>query len=302
MNGKVSNPAQLAYIRRYTLTEGREAGLKIIEVNNGVLRFLLNESKALDISQLWHNGVNISFLSKNGLTSREIPFVRRFEGGMLYTCGLDSVGGREGFELHGTLHNMPAKVIATVCNEEEISVTAEIEDTELFGKNLLLRRTVKTSLGADNVWVEDTLVNRGYRDEEYCLLYHVNLGYPMLDERVTIKADEERITPRTAWAKERINDRNTFTAEVPNEEERCYFIRHKTPCITVTNEKIGKIFTLSYSQETLPCFVQWCSSASGDYALGLEPSTTFLDKEFKTLIIKKEKEVKFKINLKIEKV
>lgn len=302
MNQKTSNFAQLAYIRRCTLTEGKETGLKIVEVNNGVLRFLLNESKALDIAQLWHEGVNISFLSKNGLFAREIPFGRRFEGGMLYTCGLDSVGAREGYELHGTLHNTPAKVVATVCNEEEISVTAEIEDTELFGKNLLLKRTVRTSLGSDSVSVEDTLVNRGFRDEEYCLLYHINLGYPMLDEGVRIEAEEEEVTPRTEWAKERIADRMMFTPAVDNEEERCYFIKHKAPCVAVTNKKLGRRFTLNYSQDTLPCFVQWCSSASGDYALGLEPCTTFLDDKFNMRTIGNGACNKFRITIKIKNI
>ncbi len=279
MDGKISNFAQIAYIRRYTLSSGREAGLKIVEVNNGKLRFLLNESKALDIAQLWHNGTNISFLSKNGLTAANLPFGRRFEGGMLYTCGLDSVGARDGFELHGTLHNLPAKVLVTVCNEEEISVTAEVEDSELFGKDLLFRRTVKTKLNSEDVMIEDTLFNRGTRDEEYCLLYHVNLGYPMLSEGVTVYAEEETMLPRTQWAAERVSDRMTFTDAVPNEEERCYFVRHKTPCISARNERLGKKFTLRYSQDSLPCFVQWDSAASGDYALGLEPATTFLDEK-----------------------
>ena len=110
MNEKISNLSQLAYVRRYMLADGNEAGLKIVEVNNGKLRFLLNESKALDLPQLWHEGTNISFVSKNGFTVRELSFVRRFEGGMLYTCGLDSVGGRDGYELHGTLHNTPVRI------------------------------------------------------------------------------------------------------------------------------------------------------------------------------------------------
>ena len=42
MNGKISNFQQLAYVRRYTLTDAAEAGLRVTEVNNGVLRFLLN--------------------------------------------------------------------------------------------------------------------------------------------------------------------------------------------------------------------------------------------------------------------
>lgn len=64
MNEKISNLSQLAYVRRYTLTDGSEAGLKIVEVHNGKLRFLLNESKALEMPQLWHEGTNVSFVSE----------------------------------------------------------------------------------------------------------------------------------------------------------------------------------------------------------------------------------------------
>lgn len=281
MDGKISNFAQRAYIRRYTFSEGKEAGLKITEIDNGVLRFLLNESKALDMPQLWHRGENISFISKNGLSALSAPFGRRFEGGMLYTCGLDSVGERAGYELHGTLHNLPAKIVSTVCNEQEISVTAEIEDTEMFKKNLLLRRTVKTQAGSSRVFVEDTLFNRGFRTENYCLLYHVNLSYPMLDENSRLTAEEETVVPRNDWALKRMEDRLIFTGAVDdNEEERCYFIRHKTPCVKLRNPNTRKEFCLRYSQKSLPCFVQWCSGSSGDYALGLEPATTFLDDKF----------------------
>ena len=102
MIGQVSNFDQIASLRRYTLSDGAGKGLDVIDCDNGKMRFLLNVSKALDVMQLYHEGQNMSFVSKNGFTAREIDFLRRFEGGMLYTCGLDSVGGREGYELHGT--------------------------------------------------------------------------------------------------------------------------------------------------------------------------------------------------------
>ena len=52
MNKKISNLDQVAYVRRYTLNGGREDGIKVIEVCNGKLRFMLNESKALDVMQM----------------------------------------------------------------------------------------------------------------------------------------------------------------------------------------------------------------------------------------------------------
>ena len=57
MDGKVSNIQQIASLRRYTLTGGIEDGLKVIDCDNGNIRFLLNESKALDIMQVYHQGV-----------------------------------------------------------------------------------------------------------------------------------------------------------------------------------------------------------------------------------------------------
>lgn len=181
MDGRISNLMQVASVRRYEMTEGKERGLRVLDCDNGKLRFLLNESKALDVMQLYHEGQNVSFISKNGFTFREIPFASRFEGGMLYTCGLESVGAREGYELHGTHHNAPARVTRAECTKEGVSIEAEIAESELFGRNLIFKRRVFSAVGSDSLEISDTLENRGACDERYCLLYHVNVGYPLLD-------------------------------------------------------------------------------------------------------------------------
>lgn len=280
MDGRISNLMQLASIRRYEMTEGTERGLRVLDCDNGKLRFLLNESKALDVMQMYHKGENVSFVSKNGFTAREIAFENRFEGGMLYTCGLDSVGAREGYLLHGTHHLTPARVTRAEVNEEGILIEAEIRETALFGKNLVFRRRVFSQIGSDTLEISDTLENCGTREEEYCLLYHVNVGYPMLDAGAELIDDAEEVIPRTPWAAEHIGLRRAIGAAVANQEEMCYFLRLKTPSVSLRNPKINKTFTLKWSQETLPCFVEWKSMAAGDYALGLEPCTTELDDGF----------------------
>ena len=301
MDGRISNFQQVASIRRYTLTEGRGKGLDVLDCDNGKIRFLLNVSKACDIMQLYHEGQNMSFVSKNGFTKREISFLKRFEGGMLYTCGLDSVGGRDGYELHGTLHNIPAEIIRAECNESGIVVEAIIRDTALFGQNLVLKRRVFTEIASDSVSVEDTLFNEGYKAEEYCLLYHINVGYPMLDNGAKVVADVESYTPRTAWAKQNEATMYAMNDAVPNQEETCYFLKLSKPEISLINEKIGKKFTVSYSGDTLTHFVEWKSMASGDYALGLEPCTTELDDRFAYKTIEVGEEIKFFVKILITK-
>lgn len=299
MDGRISNFAQIASIRRYELTEGAELGLRVLDCDNGKIRFLLNESKALDVMQLYHEGQNVSFISKNGFCARETPFANRFEGGMLYTCGLDSVGAREGFELHGSHHNTPARVTRAECSEEGILIEAEVRETALFGKNLLFRRRVYSAVGSETLEITDTLENCGTRAEDYCLLYHVNVGYPMLDEGAELLDDAEEVIPRTPWAAAYFAERIKMGAPVDNEEEMCYFLRLKTPRVTLKNAALGKRFALEWSQETLPNFVEWKSMASGDYALGLEASTTELDGRFAYRSLKRGEKRQFSVRMSI---
>ena len=301
MNKKVCNLMQLASLRRYVLTDGAERGIEVIDCDTGKIRFLLNVSKALDIMQLYHEGQNVSFISRNGFTAREIPFEKRFEGGMLYTVGIDWAGEKAGCDLHGTFHNIPARVISAVCDENGIEVRAEIRDTALFGKNLVMRRTIRADIGGETVSLHDELSNENYRDEEYCLLYHVNVGYPMLDACSTVEADIKYAEPRTKWAAE--NKETMFVMQEPedNREETCYCLHLNTPCVKVKNPAIGKTLSLRYSLDTLPQFVEWKSMASGDYVLGIEPTTTMLDEAFHTTTLPAGETVKFDVSVTVER-
>ena len=301
MDGRISNLAQVASIRRYTFTEGREKGLDVIDCDNGKIRFLLNVSKACDIMQIYHDGENVSFVSKNGFTAREIPFLNRFEGGMLYTCGLDSVGGRAGYDIHGSLHNTPAEIVRAECTEDEIVIEALIHSSALFGKNLVLNRKITAKVGADTVSLKDTLTNESFRDEEYCLLYHINIGYPMLDDGARIEADVKKCEPRNDWAKENIDTVYNIGSSVPNSEETCYFLTLNKPEISLVNDKIGKKLTVSYSADTLPHFIEWKSMVSGDYALGFEPCTTELDGKFAYKTLNSGESVVFEASISITK-
>ena len=302
MDERISNLDQVASLRRYRITTGRETGLEVIDCDNGKIRFLLNVSKACDMMQLYHQGQNMTFVSKNGFIQRELPFAKRFEGGMLYTCGLDSAGEREGFEEHGSFHNTPAEILRAECNDKEIVVEAVIRDTEVCGKNLVFRRKILSKLGSDSVVVEDRLTNEGYRSENYCLLYHVNIGYPMLDDGARIQSDSEVCLPRTPWAEKNLDSACEISAPIPNWEETCYYLMPRNHEVSLVNEKIAKEFTVSYSGDTLPQFLAWKSLASGDYAVGLEPTTTKLDDLFEYSTIEAGESIDFRIQLSIHEL
>lgn len=299
MRREVNHLSQLCEVVRAVCTDGERAGLKTITVSNGVMNVEFLENRALDISRVFYRGMSMNFISRNGITARkEEGFHRSFPGGMLYTCGLDAIGAIEGYALHGNLHHIPATVFTARAEETGATIEGEIRDSALFGQNLCFTRKIFIPAGSGRIEISDTLRNEGYRDEPYCLLYHINSGYPFLCDRTTIAYDEESIVPRTEWAKAALSDVKKFQPPVDNEEERCYFILLKTPRVKVVNPILGKSLTIGYSGDTLPCLVEWKSGASGDYALGIEPCTSFLDKpDFAYRTVKAGESVNFLVTL-----
>ena len=274
---RIGNPAQLCEAMRVTAQDGPARGADLIYVSNGKLNFVLSVTNALDIVRLWHGGTNIGFLTKNGLYNVPDEFGRTFPAGMLYTCGLDNIGAREGFKIHGRLHSVPASIKELKADESGVKIVGEIRLTELFGENVTIVRTITTEYGSGRIDLSDEITNNGYRTEKYSMLYHVNAGYPLVDDGAYIEGSFIESHPRTPWAEQNVKTMLKIEPPCDNEEEMVYFHRESEPRVSIINEKIGKKFTLSYSIDTLPYLIEWKSMGSGDYTIGLEPATSWLD-------------------------
>jgi hypothetical protein len=117
-----------------------------------------------------------------------------------------------------------------------------------------------------------------------------------------VVADVADCVPRTPWSAQNKDTAFAMGEPVVGEEETCYFVKLNTPKSTLVNETLGKAFTVSYSGDTLPHFVQWRSMAAGDYALGLEPATTELDDRFAYRTVKAGGRVDFKLCLTVSEL
>ncbi len=299
MIAKIGSPEQVCLAQRVQITDGRGCGARQIHVANGRLNLVLSESNALDILRLWHGGTNIGFVTKNGLYTAPADFLGSFPGGMLYTCGLDAIGNVEGHPVHGRIHSVPAQVRELAADETGVKIVAEIRDTALFGQNLVLTRTFTTAAGSDEVRIVDRIENRAFRDENYCLLYHVNVGYPVVDAGARIIGKFAKSFPRTSWAEHEMPKMLEVEPPLPNAEETCYFHQTKDGVMAIENPRIGKRFAVQCS---LRKFVQWKSRASGDYVIGLEPCTCWLDGEFKYETLKPGESATHRLVLRTEDI
>lgn len=85
-------------------------------------------------------------------------------------------------------------------------------------------------------------------------------------------------------------------------EESCFYLKLAKPEISLENPKNGKRFTLTYSGDTLPAFVQWKNEAAGLYVIGFEPSTTELSDGFGYKTIEAGESIKFFVEMSVSSI
>ncbi|OZG69344.1 aldose 1-epimerase family protein [Bifidobacterium eulemuris] len=291
---------QAAYVRPITYREGRAHGLDAIEVKNGPLRFVSMADKALDVSEFEYRGENLTFLSKPGLNGRNQfdthgqEALRSIMGGLFFTCGFENICGPYStpedsrypagdYPMHGRVRTTPAEHVRADARWEGgdyvLEVSGEMREAELFGENLVLRRTIRTTYGEPSIIVEDEVSNESFRDEPLMWMYHCNFGWPLLAEGAEVVIPSRAATPRdettaadaTAWneigAPEANKPESVYIHELAADESGRSFA-------AVVNRGLGLGVVIDFSVEDFPHFMEWKSMASGDYVVGLEPSNS----------------------------
>lgn len=273
------------------LTDGRGHGVRGFQVSTGGgLEFNVLADRCLDILDFRHNGRSLCWHSGVGPVSPAYyeaegdNFLRSFFGGMLTTGGLTNAGSAcedEGraYPLHGRIANTPAERVRWSAgwegDEYVLRIAGEVRETRVFGPRLVLKRQIRTVLGSSSVTIEDTVENEGFSEEPFLLLYHVNAGFPVLDEGSEVRIDS-RVTPLGEFAASGLDAWTRAIAPVHNIAEQCY-VHDVVPDAEgmaqaeLWNERIGLGFRVRYRKAELPHLWQWKMMAERDYVMGLEP-------------------------------
>jgi hypothetical protein len=160
-----------------------------------------------------------------------------------------------------------------------LSISGKVREASVHGPNLLLERTISTSLKSKSLSVHDVVENQGVRESPLMILYHFNFGFPLLTERSRIYAPSQAVEPATDFAARSKEAWNEFEAPEQGVAERVYFHQMKPdPAGKVTVVLVGDCdrpafgIALSYDSKTLPRFVQWKMTGTNHFVLGLEPA------------------------------
>ena len=298
---KVGNVAQIGGIETSVLDNGLGKGTRIAWVNTGGgLRYKVVIDRGLDIVEAFYDRHSLTWLSHAGVTAprpdanRGLEWLYSFAGGLMTTCGLTHIGVPEVDEygergLHGRISNLPARIESIIqpdllSGKLQMSITAVIKQSRVFGPNLELRRTITSTLGEPAVHVHDVVTNQGNTPAPHMILYHCNFGWPLVDEGTDIIC-------RGTWASRGLDmdnavfnsKRNFKKCSKPLDShkgggEGCAFINvmadKRGGCVVgLHNRKLGLALALKYNKKQLPWLSNWQHWCPGEYVTALEPGT-----------------------------
>lgn len=298
---------QVAGIEFVQFADGSERGVRALVFRTGAgLDFSVLVDRTMDIGRFDYRGVPFAWQSATGFRNPALldpadeggtGFMRGFSG-LLCTCGFDHIrqpdrGAADHFDLplrkeisypmHGRGALQPARLDGhgEIWDGDECTLWCEgtVSQVQALGENIEFRRRVEAKVGGTHLRIVDTVTNRGFSRTPHMLLYHINVGWPILD------AGARFVAPV----------RGTFAASVPREsqqagwrtqtEPKARFVQQvfdhdavsdsagRIPAALV-NDRIGLGFLVDYDARRFVCLQQWQAFGEGVYGFGIEPATS----------------------------
>ena len=298
---RVGRLDQVAGVRLLTLGDGGARGVRVLEFRTGSgFAFDVLVDRAFDIGRCELRGVALAWTSAVGVEGpwyhepEGLGFFRTFGGGLLTTCGIDHAlfmaedtatqyhyppKQTEIFGLHGRVSNRPARLVGygERWDGDTCTLWAEGETLQatVFGEQLMLRRRIEAIVGESCLHIHDVVENVGHDLTPHMLLYHVNAGFPVVEEGSELLVTASGVTARGHHA---VEGYRTMAAPEAGFVEQVFehdliAASDGLSSAAIVNRRLGVGVYEVFRQEQLQHHFVWRMLGEGTYVVGIEPST-----------------------------
>jgi hypothetical protein len=312
---RVGNLLQVGGIEHVSYQDGHARGVRALQVNTGAgLRFSVTPDRGMDVARAEFAGIGLCYLAPNAASGPwyyegkldDYAWLRVGLGGLFNTAGLVTIGVpqtipteqygftqrlTERYGTHGRIAVTPAGSYSYGESWEGDScrlwVEGLVREEISYGENLSLARRYETELGSTSFRMVDVVTNDGWFTTPHQLLYHVNIGYPIVDDGAEVLAsvaeEPADLSFTTGGAAESTSRWRTATDPVAGFTHEGYVVSMRPGAdgkvaVAVVNRRLrpevgGLGVYLRYDPQQFPVYIAWRMMREGLYAIGLEPST-----------------------------
>lgn len=286
------------YCRKRTLHGGKQEGVEIIEISNGVVSLRVCPTRGMGIIDGFFKSYRIGWDSpvKEIVHPQYIHLLEMGGRGCHYgfneflnRCGIewsgamgddvvvDNMGNRNRIflPLHGKVGWLPACRIVLHIEEQRLTLEGDIYEQIVFGVNYLLKTCLTLEAAKPCIGIRDTLFNLGDAEGEYEILYHTNFGTPFLEEGARFYGTYDRIVPRNEFAQEGFKDFGKLPGPTPGFIEQVFFLKGNPDKDgfahnLIVNQGMDLACDVGYKTVTLPFSAIWvrCAGENEGYVIG----------------------------------
>lgn len=292
---RVGHMDQIAGIKPIELADGLARGTRgfLIWTGSG-LAFEVLADRALEICTCRYKGMPLGWISsvREAHPSYYEPqgggWLRTFGGGLFVTGGLRHFGNPYAYEeepagVHGRASNLPASAVNYRTywsgNEYILEISGEVWQGRLYGESLVLRRSISTRMGSSAIRLADTVTNEGFEPQRHMILYHFNIGFPMIDVDSRLEVEAERTIAHNAWSEPGLGAWRTMQLPTPGYRQQNFW--HEPVAgddgkvhVALHSPSAGLRLQWRYDKAPLPYLLQWKQMGEGAYLMGVEPCNT----------------------------
>lgn len=245
----------------------------------GGLSFDVRPDRGLDLGPAWWGGVPVAWRSPH----RADPgpgagWEERFLGGLVVTCGPENIGPPTATAgQHGSHHLTPATEVRwwreVTADGVTVHVRGVVGFSTLYGTRVVVEREVVASTGRPRVEIRDLVRNDGDEPVGVPLLYHVNLGAPLLAPGGRLHVDAGRTRLRDPLPP----GRDPLRMPDPAPGAEAVVAEHQG--LPVRDGRSHAVLDggaarvrVDWTAGTLPRLCTWAWPARGAWVLGVEPA------------------------------
>ncbi len=279
---------------------GGAEGVEVVEVDTGAVRVTILPGRGMSIWKIQAGEIRFGWDSPvaGPVHPSRVPlfdpsglgWLEGFDE-LLVRCGLESNGapefdeaGRLQYPLHGRIGNLAADRLRIEYDggSGSVDLVGELRETRLFFKRLRLQTRIRLHAGRPKIEIQDEVTNELSTPATMQLLYHINLGPPVLGDGAVVEAPIRELAPKDKHSAAEIDRWNRCGPPQSGYAERVYFAElhaaadhHTTAMLRSADADCA--LAVQFDTSTLPRFILWKNTAaeSDGYVTGLEPATNY---------------------------
>jgi hypothetical protein len=308
----VGHVSQVGGVQLLAFEDGPARGVRVLEFRTGTgFTFKVAIERGMDVGYCEYKGMSLAWIPSTLMPGpwyfeqqTEFGWLRTALGGFCNSCGMIHIGNPESesvahynfparsterYGVHDRMALIPGQLLryGERWEGDEYIIEAEgrVVQAQAYGENLVLTRRYTARLGESRYFMRDEIENAGWLPTVHMLLYHINVGFPMVAE------GSEFIAPVSGppaipfgLPESAVNEYNRFIAPQKDWQLQGFNLDMISEAdgsvpIGIVNPNINQGMYVIYNQRQMPAYLEWRMMGEGQYAVGIEPCTNSFGRE-----------------------